>query len=125
MMMLARNKIANEAKQVWEDLKREVLYDQHTFGDIIRAFSDSDLPSKAMDICDEMRQSRSFSHKWLFMTPLNTGLTINIGKGRVKRNRECCKFTIISKRWSVDSPEGISHDKESTDSSCVVSIFLI
>ncbi|CAL5358041.1 unnamed protein product [Camellia sinensis] len=96
MMMLARNKIADEAKQVWEDLKRKVLYDQHTFGDIIRAFLDSGLPSKAMDICNEMRQSGSFSQKWLFMTPLNAGLTINIGKGRVKRNGECCKFTVIS-----------------------------
>lgn len=70
MMMLARNKIADEAKQVWEDLKREVLYDQHIFGDIIRAFLDRGLPSKAMDICDEMRQSRSFFQKWLFMTPI-------------------------------------------------------
>ncbi|KAA8544612.1 hypothetical protein F0562_022617 [Nyssa sinensis] len=57
LVMLARNKKVDEAKQVWEDLKREVLFDQHTFGDIIRAFLDSGLPREAMDIYDEMRGS--------------------------------------------------------------------
>ncbi|GFZ20623.1 pentatricopeptide repeat (PPR) superfamily protein [Actinidia rufa] len=58
LMMLARNKKADEAKRVWEDLKKEeVLFDQHTFGDIMRAFLDSGLPSEAMDIYDEMRRS--------------------------------------------------------------------
>ncbi|KAH7560765.1 hypothetical protein ACOSP7_016878 [Xanthoceras sorbifolium] len=58
LMMLARNKKVNEAKLVWEDLRREeVLFDQHTFGDIIRAFLDNGLASEAMDIYDEMRRS--------------------------------------------------------------------
>ncbi|CAL5354001.1 hypothetical protein CsSME_00042156 [Camellia sinensis var. sinensis] len=58
LFMLARNKKVDEAKRVWQDLKREgVLFDQHTFGDIMRAFLDSGLPSDAMDIYDEMRQS--------------------------------------------------------------------
>ncbi|XP_061349265.1 pentatricopeptide repeat-containing protein At1g62350 [Gastrolobium bilobum] len=58
LMMLARNRKVEEAKRVWDDLKREaVLFDQHTFGDIIRAFLDSGLPSEAMDIYEEMRQS--------------------------------------------------------------------
>ncbi|KAE9462164.1 hypothetical protein C3L33_05948, partial [Rhododendron williamsianum] len=58
LMMLARNKKVDEAKRVWEDLKREeVLFDQHTFGDIMRAFLDGGLPSEAMDIYDEMRRS--------------------------------------------------------------------
>lgn len=58
LMMLARNKKVDEAKRVWEDLKREeVLFDQHTFGDIIRAFLDGGLPSEAMYIYEEMRQS--------------------------------------------------------------------
>ncbi|PSR86773.1 Pentatricopeptide repeat-containing protein [Actinidia chinensis var. chinensis] len=58
LMMLARNKKVDEAKRVWEDLKKEeVLFDQHTFGDIMRAFLDSGLPSEAMDIYDEMRRS--------------------------------------------------------------------
>ncbi|KAI9194276.1 hypothetical protein LWI28_004665 [Acer negundo] len=58
LMMLARNKKVNEAKLVWEDLRREeVLFDQHTFGDIMRAFLDNGLPSEAMDIYDEMRRS--------------------------------------------------------------------
>lgn len=58
LFMLARNKKVDEAKRVWQDLKREgVLFDQHTFGDIMRAFLDSGLPSEAMDIYDEMRQS--------------------------------------------------------------------
>ncbi|XP_025014358.2 pentatricopeptide repeat-containing protein At1g62350 [Ricinus communis] len=58
LMMLARNKKVDEVKLVWQDLKREgVLFDQHTFGDIIRAFLDSELPSEAMDIYEEMRQS--------------------------------------------------------------------
>ena len=57
-MMLARNKKVDEAKQVWQDLKREeVLFDQHTFGDIMRAFLDNGLPSEAMGIYEEMRQS--------------------------------------------------------------------
>lgn len=58
LMMLARNKKVDEAKRVWEDLKREeVLFDQHTFGDIMRAFLDGGLPSEAMDIYEEMRRS--------------------------------------------------------------------
>ncbi|XAR60302.1 hypothetical protein NMG60_11033614 [Bertholletia excelsa] len=58
LVMLARNKKVDEVKQVWKDLKQEeVLFDQHTFGDIIRAFLDGGLPSEAMDIYDEMRQS--------------------------------------------------------------------
>ncbi|KAM5584584.1 hypothetical protein ABKV19_004117 [Rosa sericea] len=58
LMMLARNRKVDEAKQVWEDLKgEEVLFDQHTFGDIIRAFLESELPSEAMGIYDEMRRS--------------------------------------------------------------------
>lgn len=58
LMMLARNKNVDEVRHVWEDLKREeVLFDQHTFGDIVRAFLDSGLPSEAMEIYDEMRRS--------------------------------------------------------------------
>ncbi|XP_073063259.1 pentatricopeptide repeat-containing protein At1g62350 [Primulina eburnea] len=58
LMMLARNKKVDEAKRVWEDLKREeVLFDQHTFGDLVRAFLDSGLTSKAMWIYEEMRSS--------------------------------------------------------------------
>ncbi|KAL9234817.1 hypothetical protein vseg_009642 [Gypsophila vaccaria] len=58
LMMLARNKKVDEAKQVWADLKQEnVLFDQHTFGDIMRAFLDNGLPNEAMEIYDEMRKS--------------------------------------------------------------------
>lgn len=58
LMMLARNRKVDESRQVWEDLKREeVLFDQHTFGDLVRAYLDSELPSEAMDIYDEMRRS--------------------------------------------------------------------
>ncbi|EXB80464.1 hypothetical protein L484_004371 [Morus notabilis] len=58
LMMLASNKKVDEAKQVWADLKsEEVLFDQHTFGDLVRAFLDNGLTSEAMDIYDEMRQS--------------------------------------------------------------------
>lgn len=58
LMMLARNRKVDESRQVWEDLKREeVLFDQHTFGDLVRAYLDSGLPSEAMDIYDEMRGS--------------------------------------------------------------------
>ncbi|GER41908.1 pentatricopeptide repeat-containing protein [Striga asiatica] len=59
LMMLARNKKIDEAQTVWTDLKREgVLFDQHTFGDLIRAFLDSGLPDEAMRIYnDEMRCS--------------------------------------------------------------------
>ncbi|KDP43207.1 hypothetical protein JCGZ_22759 [Jatropha curcas] len=58
LMMLARNRKVDEVKLVWQDLKREgVLFDQHTFGDIIRAFLDSGLPSEAMDTYEEMRKS--------------------------------------------------------------------
>ncbi|KAL9260535.1 Pentatricopeptide repeat-containing protein [Drosera capensis] len=58
LMMLAKNKKVDEVKRVWADLKgEEVLFDQHTFGDIMRAFLDSGLPKEAMDIYDEMRQS--------------------------------------------------------------------
>ncbi|XP_058736275.1 pentatricopeptide repeat-containing protein At1g62350-like [Vicia villosa] len=58
LMMLARNKRVDETKRVWEDLRREgVLFDQHTFGDIIRAYLDSGLILEAMDLYEEMRQS--------------------------------------------------------------------
>lgn len=58
LMMLARNKKVEEVKKVWEDLKKEkVHFDQHTFGDIIRAFLDSALPLEAMFIYDEMRKA--------------------------------------------------------------------
>ncbi|KAM1206276.1 hypothetical protein PS2_006959 [Malus domestica] len=58
LMMLARNKKVDETKKVWGDLKREeVLFDQHTFGDIMRAFLDSGLPLEAMEIYGEMTQS--------------------------------------------------------------------
>ncbi|XVF19382.1 hypothetical protein REPUB_Repub11eG0106100 [Reevesia pubescens] len=58
LMMLARNRKVAESRRVWEDLKREeVLFDQHTFGDLVRAYLDSGLPSEAMDIYDEMRRS--------------------------------------------------------------------
>lgn len=58
LMMLARNKRVDETKRVWDDLKGEgVLFDQHTFGDMVRAYLDSGMPSEAMDIYEEMRQS--------------------------------------------------------------------
>ncbi|OMO68130.1 hypothetical protein COLO4_29868 [Corchorus olitorius] len=58
LMMLARNRKVDESRRVWEDLKREeVLFDQHTFGDLVRAYLDSGLPSEAMDIYNEMRRS--------------------------------------------------------------------
>ncbi|KAK4492341.1 hypothetical protein RD792_003145 [Penstemon davidsonii] len=58
LVMLARNKKVDEARKVWEDLKKEeVLFDQHTFGDLIRAFLDGGLPNEAMRIYDEMRCS--------------------------------------------------------------------
>ena len=53
--MLSRNKKVEEAKQVWADLRsEEVLFDQHTYGDIVRAFSDGGLPYLAMEFYDKM-----------------------------------------------------------------------
>lgn len=58
LMMLARNKKVDEAMRVWGDLKKEeVLFDQHTFGDIMRCYLDSGLTSEAMEVYNEMRQS--------------------------------------------------------------------
>lgn len=58
LMMLARNKKVDEAMRVWEDLKHEkVIFDQHTFGDLVRAFLDGGLPTEAMYIYNEMRGS--------------------------------------------------------------------
>ncbi|XP_008672313.1 uncharacterized protein [Zea mays] len=58
LYMLARNKKINETRQVWADLKSEdVLFDQHTYGDIVRAFCDADLIDLAMEIYDDMRSS--------------------------------------------------------------------
>ncbi|CAM8939819.1 unnamed protein product [Rhodiola kirilowii] len=58
LMLLARNKKVDEANQVWVDLKREeVLFDQHTFGDIMRVYLDSGLPEQAMEVYEEMRRS--------------------------------------------------------------------
>ncbi|XP_068669338.1 pentatricopeptide repeat-containing protein At1g62350-like [Aristolochia californica] len=58
LLMLARNKKVDEVKRVWGDLKEEgVCFDQHTYGDIVRAFLDNGLPSLAMEFYEEMRQS--------------------------------------------------------------------
>jgi len=58
LMMLARNKKVDETKKVWEDLKKEeVLFDQHTFGDLVRGFLDNELPLEAMRLYGEMRES--------------------------------------------------------------------
>ncbi|KAJ6818745.1 putative LRR receptor-like serine/threonine-protein kinase [Iris pallida] len=47
-----------EARQVWADLRsEEVLFDQHTYGDIVRAFTDGGLLDLAMEFYDEMRSS--------------------------------------------------------------------
>lgn len=56
--MLARNNKLEEAKQVWAQLKSEdVHFDQHTYGDIVRAFLDGGLPAFAMEFYDDMRSS--------------------------------------------------------------------
>nr|GLL17262.1 pentatricopeptide repeat-containing protein At1g62350-like [Ipomoea trifida] len=58
LLMLAKNKRVDVAKKVWEDLESEgVLFDQHTFGGLVRAFLDSGLYDEAMHIYDEMRNS--------------------------------------------------------------------
>lgn len=58
LMLLARNKKVEEAKQVWADLKSEDVHiDQHTYGDVVRAFSDGGLPALAVEIYDDMRSS--------------------------------------------------------------------
>lgn len=58
LIMLARNKAVDETKQVWNDLRGEgILFDQHTFGDLVRAFFDAGLPKEAMDIYEEMKSS--------------------------------------------------------------------
>ncbi|XP_006353864.2 pentatricopeptide repeat-containing protein At1g62350-like [Solanum tuberosum] len=58
LFMLARNKKVDETKKIWEDLKKEgVIFDQHTFGDLVRAFLDGGLSLEEMHIYDEMRHS--------------------------------------------------------------------
>ncbi|KAG8063744.1 hypothetical protein GUJ93_ZPchr0003g17564 [Zizania palustris] len=58
LYMLARNKKVEETRQVWTDLKSEdVLFDQHTYGDIVRAFCVSGLIDLAMKLYDDMRSS--------------------------------------------------------------------
>ncbi|CAH8386650.1 unnamed protein product [Eruca vesicaria subsp. sativa] len=58
LMMLARNRRVDETKKVWGDLKSEgVLFDQHTFGDLVRAFLNNELPVEAMRLYEEMRDS--------------------------------------------------------------------
>ncbi|XP_047086503.1 pentatricopeptide repeat-containing protein At1g62350-like [Lolium rigidum] len=56
--MLARNKKIDETRQVWSDLKSEdVLFDQHTYGDIVRVFCDAGLIDLAMEFYEDMRSS--------------------------------------------------------------------
>ncbi|KAL6901918.1 hypothetical protein ACP4OV_004794 [Aristida adscensionis] len=58
LYMLARNKKVDETRRVWADLKSEdVLFDQHTYGDIVRAFCDAGLIDLAMEFYDDMRSS--------------------------------------------------------------------
>ncbi|KAM3229074.1 hypothetical protein ACQJBY_060164 [Aegilops geniculata] len=56
--MLARNKKVDETRQVWAYLKSEgVLFDQHTYGDIVRVFCDAGLIDLAMEFYEDMRSS--------------------------------------------------------------------
>ncbi|GJN31194.1 hypothetical protein PR202_gb19559 [Eleusine coracana subsp. coracana] len=58
LYMLARNKKIDETRQVWSDLKSEdVLFDQHTYGDMVRAYTDAGLIDLAMEIYEDMRSS--------------------------------------------------------------------
>ncbi|KAH9309165.1 hypothetical protein KI387_037076 [Taxus chinensis] len=58
LFTLARNKKREEAMIVWQDMKGEEIHlDQHTYGDIVRAFLDNESPSVAMKIYEEMRES--------------------------------------------------------------------
>ncbi|XP_006649934.3 pentatricopeptide repeat-containing protein At1g62350 [Oryza brachyantha] len=58
LYMLARNKKIEETRQVWADLKSEdVLFDQHTYGDIVRAFCDAGLIDLGMEFYEDMRSS--------------------------------------------------------------------
>jgi ribonuclease T2 len=58
MYMLARNTKVDETRQVGANLKSEdVLFDQHTYGDIVRAFCDAGLIDLAMEIYEVMRSS--------------------------------------------------------------------
>lgn len=58
LMMLARNRREEETRHVWADLSSEaVRFDQHTYGDLVRAFTDGGLPNVAMEIYGEMRSS--------------------------------------------------------------------
>ncbi|XP_020574443.1 pentatricopeptide repeat-containing protein At1g62350 [Phalaenopsis equestris] len=58
LIVLARNKREIETRQVWSDLQSEaVRFDQHTYGDIVRAFVDGGLPELAMEFYEEMRSS--------------------------------------------------------------------
>ncbi|KAG0477016.1 hypothetical protein HPP92_013857 [Vanilla planifolia] len=58
LMMLARNKRIEETRLVWADLRSEdVRFDQHTYGDIVRAFTDGGLTALAMEFYEEMRSS--------------------------------------------------------------------
>ncbi|KAG6485359.1 pentatricopeptide repeat-containing protein At1g62350-like [Zingiber officinale] len=58
LMMLARNKKLEETKQVWAHLKSEEVHiDQHTHGDIVRAYLDGGLPAFAMELYEDMRSS--------------------------------------------------------------------
>ncbi|KAK9673580.1 hypothetical protein RND81_12G176600 [Saponaria officinalis] len=114
LMMLARNKKVEEAKQVWIDLKQEnVLFDQHTFGDIMRAFLDNGLPEEAMKIYDEMRQSPD--------PPLSLPYRV-IMKGLISypELREKVKddfLELFPGKFVFDPPEDLSDDQEwKTDS---------
>lgn len=58
LMTLARNKRGEETRRVWADLRTEaVRFDQHTYGDVVRAFVDGGLPELAMEFYEEMRSS--------------------------------------------------------------------
>ncbi|KAK1390846.1 Pentatricopeptide repeat-containing protein [Heracleum sosnowskyi] len=114
LMMLARNKKVDEVNIVWEDLKREeVHFDQHTFGDIIRAFLDNGLPSKAMDIYDEMRQSPDPPLSLPFRVILKGLLPYPESREKVKDDfLELFPGMII-----YDPPEDLFEDQESSGES--------
>ncbi|XWS73647.1 hypothetical protein CRYUN_Cryun02cG0146600 [Craigia yunnanensis] len=109
LMMLARNGKVDESRLVWEDLKiEEVLFDQHTFGDLVRAYLDGGLPLEAMDIYDEMRRSPDSPLSLPFQVILKGLLPYPELREKVKDNfLELLPDTIV-----YDPPEDLFGDQE-------------
>lgn len=109
LMMLARNKKVDETMRVWEDLRKEgVLFDQHTFAALVRAYLDNGLVPEAMFMYGEMRRSPDRPTAFVFRVVLKGLIPYPELREKVKRDF----LELFPNIVVYDPPEDLFDDRE-------------